>query len=248
MHITAIKTHKITAKDTDIFSVLDRYIAHLPENSVVSITSKIVAICEGRIISLQDGDKDTLVKQEADFYLPKEDNKYGFFLTIKNDIMIASAGIDESNGNGYFVLWPQDPQKSANAIRHYLMKKFGCKNLGVIITDSKVTPLKRGVTGVAIAHSGFSALNNYIGEPDIFGHKLEVTKTNIAEGLAASAVVVMGEGKEQTPIAIITDIPFVHFQKKNPTKEELAQLHIPIEEDVFASILLKANWRKGNPG
>lgn len=195
---------------------------------------------------MQKGDKDALVKQEADYYLPKEDNKYGFFLTIKYDIMIASAGIDESNGNGYYVLWPQNPQKSANMIRQHLVKKFGLKNVGVIITDSKVTPLKRGVTGVTVAHSGFSALNNYIGESDIFGHKLEVTKTNISEGLAASAVVVMGEGKEQTPIAIIEDIPFVRFQKRNPTSQELSMLHIPIEEDVFASILLKAEWKKGS--
>lgn len=245
MKITPVKTHKITIKDNNIFAILDTYIPSLSENSVVAITSKIVAICEGRVVPFQGADKDVLVKQEADYYLPKEDNKYGFFLTIKHDIMIASAGIDESNGNGYYVLWPENPQQCANMIREYLMKKFALKHVGVIITDSKVTPLKRGVTGVSVAHSGFSALNNYIGEPDIFGHKLEVTKTNISEGLAASAVVVMGEGKEQTPLAVIEDIPFVRFQKRNPTPQELSLLHIPIEEDVFASILLKAEWKKG---
>lgn len=245
MIVTPIKTHKITLKDKDITAVLDSYITDLKDSSIVAITSKIVAICEGRVAKAGEVDKDELVKKEAEYYLPKEENKHGFFLTIKNNIIIASAGIDESNGNGYYILWPKNPQESANKIRGYLKNKFGLKNLGIIITDSRLAPLRWGVIGVSLAHSGFLALNNYIGEPDIFGNNLKVTKANIADGLAVAAVLVMGEGKEQTPIVSVEDIPFVEFQDRNPSVEELNNLRIPMEEDVFNSMLLSVNWQKG---
>ena len=46
------------------------------------------------------------------------------------------------------------------------------KKVGVIITDSKTTPLRWGTSGVAISYSGFSPLKNYIGSPDIFGKEM----------------------------------------------------------------------------
>jgi len=247
MKITAIKTHKITDKDKSIFKILDLYIKQLHENSVVAVTSKIVAICEGRLVKKTSSatQKDELAKKEADYYLPREYNQYGFMITIKNNIMVASAGIDESNGFGNYILWPKDPQKSADKIREYLVKKYKVKNVGVIITDSKLTPLRWGVTGVAVAQSGFQAIYSYIGKPDIFGRKLHAEKSNIADALATSAVLVMGEGKEQQPLAIIEDIDFVSFQNRNPTKKELDDVRISIEDDVYSRLLTSVKWKKG---
>ena len=246
MITTPIKTHKVTPEDKDIFALLKKYLLPLKERSVVAVTSKVVAICEGRVVKMEGVDKDALVKDEVEYYLPKEENKYNFFLTVKDTIMIASGGIDESNGNGYYILWPKNSQESANSIREFLVQEYGLSEVGVIITDSKTTPLRRGVTGVTLAHSGFSALNDYIDKPDIFGRHLHVTKANIADGLAGAAVLVMGEGSEQTPLAILTDLPFVTFQKRNPNAEELTDLKIPMEEDIYASILTRAPWKKGN--
>ena len=175
MIVTPIKTHKVTSEDSDITVLLKKYLPSLKERSVIAITSKVVAICEGRVVKVDEVDKDELVKEEVEYFLPKEENKYHFFLTIKNNIMIASGGIDESNGNGYYILWPKDSQESANTIREFLVKEYGISDVGVIITDSKTTPLRRGVTGVTLAHSGFAALNDYIGHPDIFGRDLHVT-------------------------------------------------------------------------
>lgn len=245
MLVTPIKTHKVTVEDNDIFALLKKYLPPLKERSVVAITSKVVAICEGRVVPVEGTDKDELVRKEVEYFLPKEENKYNFFLTVKNNIMIASGGIDESNGNGYYILWPENSQESANSIREFLVQEYGVSEVGVIITDSKTTPLRRGVTGVTLAHSGFSALNNYIDEPDIFGRHLHVTKANIADGLAGSSVLAMGEGSEQTPLSVIEDVPFVEFQKRNPTEEELFDLRIPLEEDIYASILMRAPWEKG---
>ncbi len=246
MLIRPVKTKKvIPGKDRDIFLILAKYLPKLKEKSVVVITSKIVAICQGRFADPKKVTRDELVEKEAERYLPRQSNKYNVMLAVKNGTLIASAGIDESNAAGNLILWPKNLQKSANQIRAFLKKKFNLNNLGVIITDSKLTPLRRGVTGVCIAHSGFLALNDYRGTPDLFGRKLKVTQANVAEGLAASAVALMGEGREQTPIAIIEDTPFVQFQKRVPSKKELAFLKIRLEEDVYGKILTSVKWRKG---
>ncbi len=245
MKISPLKTHKITAEDTDLFLILDKYLPKLKEGSVVAITSKIVAICEGRVVDPKSIDKDELVKQEAEVYLPRSMSKYNFLLTLKHNMIIASSGIDESNANGLYVLWPKDPQGTANAVREYLQKKFKIKNVGIIITDSRTSPLRWGVTGIALAHSGFSALNNYIGKKDIFKKPLKVTMANIADGLAGASVLSMGEGAEQTPMAVIENLPFVEFQGRNPTAKELKQLRIELKDDIYAPMLTGVRWMRG---
>jgi len=242
--ITSIKTNKIVPAQSDIFSVLDKYLPDLEDGSILAITSKVVSICESNVVKVGEEGKEELIKNEADFYLPPTSNKYKYSLTIKNNILLPASGVDESNGNGYHILWPKDPQKSANKIREYLIKRFGLKKVGVIITDSKTMPLRWGTTGVCIAHSGFKALNDYIGKPDIFGAKMQVTKANIIDALAVSAVLIMGEGSEQTPMAVISNIPFVKFKKNNPTKKELDELKIDIEDDLYAPILKSVKWQK----
>jgi F420-0:gamma-glutamyl ligase len=189
--------------------------------------------------------KDELVAREADLYLPKEENKYGVYITIKNNILAATAGIDESNTNGYFVFWPKNAQESANKIRAYLREKHKIKNLGILITDSKTTPLRWGVTGIGLAHSGFQALNDHIGSKDLFGREFKMTKVNIMDGLAAAAVVLMGETIEQTPLGVITDVPFVVFQEHNPTDAEISASNINIDDDVYATFLKSAHWKHG---
>ena len=70
-------------------------------------------------------------------------------------------------------------------------------------------------------------------------------KANIVDALATSAVLVMGEGAEQTPLAIIEDIPFVKFQEKNPSKKELKDFLINMDDDLYGSLLKSVKWRKG---
>jgi putative folate metabolism gamma-glutamate ligase len=246
MNVRSIKTRKITAQDRDLYAILDSYLTSLQERSILVITSKIVAICEGRMVRLEEADKETLIAQEADCYLPASASKYRVNLTIKGHLLTPMAGIDESNGNGYYILWPSSPQETANHVRAYLRKRFSLHQVGVLITDSKTTPLRWGVTGIAMAHSGFLALKNYIGEPDIFGRPLHMTKANVADALAAAAVVVMGEGHEQTPLAVIDQVPFVTFQEHDPTPEELEQLHIDIEDDLYAPLLQSVEWIPGS--
>ncbi len=243
MRVTPIRTPPVVAGDS-LSQVLEEAVTSLENGSVVAITSKIVSICEGSVVRLGSADKETLVQEEAERRLPP-DERYNVSLTVKYNLLIANAGIDESNGNGYHVLWPTNPQVTANAVRASLVERFGAGNIGVLIVDSRTTPLRWGVTGAAIAHSGFAAVNDYVGSPDIFGRPFVFEKSNIADGLAASAVVAMGEGSERTPIAVIADIPFVQFQSRNPTPDELDALTISMEDDMYSELLGAVDWQDG---
>lgn len=245
MQISAIRTHKITVADTDLFTVLDAYVPPLAEGSVLAITSKIVSICQGHVVSVDGADKQQIIEREADLFLPPEENRYHVTLTVKENILIPNAGLDESNSDHHYVLWPPDAQATANAIRSHLCGRDGRRLLGVLITDSKTTPLRWGVTGVAVAHSGFGALNDYVGREDIFGRPLRMTKVNVADALAAAAVLVMGEGDEQTPLAVLRELPFVQFQDRDPTPAELAGQQIALEDDLYAPLLKRVPWQTG---
>ncbi len=74
---------------------------------------------------------------------------------------------------------------------------------------------------------------------------MHVTKANIMDGLAAASVLIMGEGDEQTPMALITDLDFVNFSENDPEKKEIDDLNIELEDDLYYPILKNANWLKG---
>lgn len=245
MNITPVTTGIITPKNKTIYEVIDESIDNLCENTIIVISSKIVSLCEDAVTPIDGTDKDNLVEQSADLFLDKDlvrPTRY----TITQNTLIPVAGIDTSNGDGNYILWPKDPQESANKIRAYLQKRFEIENIGVIISDSTCTPLRRGVSGIFIAHSGFVALNSYFGKNDLFDKPLSLaSKANVAQGIVAGAVMVMGECDERTPIAIVADIPNVTFQPFDPTEEELAELYPTIEEDLFAPFLQSVKWNNG---
>lgn len=246
MKVTGIKT-SLVHKNTDLFSFLDKELTHIEERTIIAISSKIIALSEGRVISkTQNITKEKLIEQESDLYIDSDYSKYGFHMTITKNILIASAGIDESNADGEnFVLWPKNPQNSAVTIWNHLRKRHNCKNIGVIITDSKLSPLRWGVTGIAISYCGFAPLNDFRGKPDAFGKPLRVTQVNVADGLAAAAALIMGESNEQMPIAKIQDVPFVTFQDSAPSEKDLQELIINKEDDLYAPLINSSLWKKG---
>jgi dihydrofolate synthase / folylpolyglutamate synthase len=245
MQVQSIQTEPITTKSGNLLAVLEQYLPPLTEGTVLAITSKIVSICEGRVVDIQsEEDKERLIQQEADYWLPRSSSKYNVSLTIKDGILAASAGIDESNSFGKLVLLPQNSQRTANLVRQHFTKKYNLRKFGVILTDSISAPLRWGTRGTALAHSGFEAIKDYIGTQDIFGRPLAFSKASILDGLAGSAVLVMGEGKERQPLALLTDLPFVSFQDRDPTQEEIRQLLIEPEDDLYAPLLNNAKWKK----
>lgn len=246
MNITAYKTKAVVSGDR-LTAILDESLPQLHNGDIVVITSKIVSICQGRIQkATTDEKKYALIRDESQYYIENDaTRRYHMALTVTNNILIPNSGIDESNGNAYYILWPEDPQGEAAHIWKHLTKKYNLTTIGVIITDSHTTPLRWGTTGIGIAWCGFQALNSYIGKPDIFGRPLEVTKANILDGFSAAAVLTMGEGNEQTPLAVISDVPFVTFQNRPPTQEETESLVITLDDDLYSPILTSAPWSKG---
>ncbi len=242
MFIQTLHTHKITTADESLTDLLDRYLPLFTERSVLVITSKIISILQNRVRPMATTDRQALIEQEADRFLPPTASRYRVTLTIKDQLLMPSAGVDESNAGGNFVLWPADVQQVANAVRSYLCTRFGLQFAGVLITDSRPLPLRWGVTGVGLAHSGFQAINDLIGQPDLFDRPLHMTKVNVMDGLAAAAVLAMGEGAEGTPLAIVRDLSTVHFQARNPTTEELNAMHIALEDDLYAPLLTAVPW------
>lgn len=239
MKIRAIKTHLI-APGESLFPLFDRYLPPLEEKTILVVTSKIVSLSEGKVVP-KATDKKTLICSEADAYLD-EPNPHGVFLTIKNGILIPNAGIDESNGNGVYILYPQDLFLSAQKIWEHMRACHHLRHFGVLITDSHTTPLRWGVTGIGLAWCGFAPLNNYIGAPDCFGRPLHFTKVNVVDALAATAVFAMGEGNEQTPLALLTETEKVTFLERGPTRNEIESFHIPMEEDIYGPLLQKGAW------
>ena len=244
MKVQAIKTRKVTARSCTLQELLDESIDTLPEGSIVAIASKVVSLCEGRVVPLSMN-KDELIAREAQLYLPGSLNPYGVSLSVARNMLVWGAGIDDSNSGGHQTLWPADPQASANQARAFLRDKFGLKKLGVILTDSSIRPFQWGTTGISIAYSGFEPLRKYTGEKDLFGRPFEYQSNNIQNGLAAAAALVGGEGDEQTPLVVLEDLDFVHFVEHDPTAEELEALRIEPETDAFSPLFENAPWRKG---
>lgn len=203
IEIQALKTGIFHAGD-NLFSFLKTHLADQPlEGHIVAITSKIVSLSENRLVKKASISKREIVEKEADHYLCE--GGFGVELTIKHGILIPSAGIDESNSEtGDYVLFPENPFASAHAIWKFLKEEFSLVNLGVIMTDSHTMPLRRGVTGISLAHWGVRATNSLVGQPDLFQRPLKFTHVDVVDSLASMAVFAMGEADDCCPLALIS--------------------------------------------
>lgn len=247
MTITPIKTRPFLPPQDDLFAIFKSSVSQISEQTVVVITSKVVAIHQGRCIPVQQANKDDLVYQEADWYLERSASEWDFMLTVKHNTLIASAGIDQSNAQDHWVLLPSEPDKAAQTIWQWLKETYQLVEVGVLIVDSHVQPMRRGTVGISIGSYGFNPVYDYRGKPDIFGRPLKVTTSNRADGLAAAAVLTMGEGQECTPIALITDAPKLEFGAAYKKTDKWG-LKIEFEEDLYAPVLRQAPWHEGKGG
>lgn len=245
MKVIPIKTSIVRPGALSLIEFLDIYITEFSEKNILAVTSKIISLCEGNVVPADEDVKEKIALAESQYYLPATYSKYGHHFTVTQGTLISMAGIDASNTGDYFALWPKDSQKTANEIRTYLCKRFNLKHVGVIVTDSTSQPLRRGTAGICLAYSGFVALNNYVGKNDLFQRPLKMTQSNISSGLAAAAVVCMGEGAEQTPLAVVSELDFVSFQQRNPTSKELNEVYVSLRDDLFAPFLTSVSWQKG---
>lgn len=221
MIVEAIRT-RVFKEGEDLGAFVAEHVAAIGDSAILVVTSKIVALSESRTADPKD--RDRIIQEESDTAIR---TKYTW-LTIKDGTVMSSAGVDESNADGKLILLPRDSFAAAHALRTTLMRRFNIERLGVLITDSRVLPLRAGVVGVALGYAGFKGVRDYRGEPDIFGRILKLARTDIADGLATAAVLEMGEGAEQQPLALVTQAP-VEFVETIDRSE----LHIDIEDDLY---------------
>lgn len=231
MNVRAIKT-RICKEGEDLADFITAHIPTLKEGSVLVVTSKIVALSEGR--TAHPRDKERLIREESEWALP---TKYGK-VTLKDGVLMWNAGIDTSNADGKIILLPKDSFAAAKRIHSSILQNYKVKKLGVIISDSRIMPLRAGVVGIALGYAGFKGIKDYRGKKDIFGDTYRVTRTDVADSLATSAVLLMGEGSEKQPLAIIEGAP-VRFGVS-----DRKELLIDIENDMHRPLFGKLPRRK----
>lgn len=226
MLVTPIHT-RVFQEGENLFSFITSHVKKIPENAVLVVTSKIVALAEGRTISNDPKTKEKIIKSESAW---AKNTKY-VWLTLTDGMLMANAGIDESNANGKLILLPKDSFASAKLLWKKLRAHYGLKTLGIVITDSHTYPLRAGTTGVALGYAGFKGIKDYRGIKDIFGRAFHFSRVSVADGLAAAAVLAMGEGAERMPLALITDAPVVFTERI-----QRSELVIPPADDMYAPL------------
>lgn len=234
MKFFPIKTSIMNPPKDDLFQVFDKFIFDIKEKDIIFITSKIVAIHQGKCIKTEKINKKDLIKKEKDKWIKSDIVPWrDIYLTIKNNTLIASAWIDESNANWFYILWPENLKKISQEIHNYFCKRFNIKNLWIIITDSATRPLKLWVVGIWIYSYGINPLRDERWKKDIFWRDLKITQINIIDSLTPIAVYLMWEGSEKSWIVIWRDINWVEFS----TKYKYEDINIKIKEDLYYPIL-----------
>ena len=185
---------------------------------VVVVAQKIVSKAEGRVVPLDSvtpsPDAARLaVETEKDPRLVelilRESNRIVrqsgpiLITETKHGFVCANAGIDASNvgPEGLVSLLPEDPDRSAGAIRDAIRRRSGA-DVAVIITDTFGRPWREGHTNVAIGAAGMRPFADYVGQTDPHGYELRVSTLAVADELAAAAELVHGK-LEGVPVALI---------------------------------------------
>ena len=224
----------------------------LRDGDVVVVAQKIVSKAEGRIVRLADVvpspraielaarvDKDAraveVILGESVEVLRAVPGV--LIVETRHGIILANAGADMSNiehdaEDDHLLLLPEDPDTSADRLRAGLEAGSGEARIGVIVADSVGRAWREGTVGLAIGVSGVPARLDRRGEPDLFGRALHVTEVGIADSIASAASIVMGEGAEGRPAALVRGLSF-EDRSEAERAGRAGQLVRPRERDLF---------------
>ncbi len=234
MKVTAIRTQLFEEK-TDLVSFAVHHIPSMAENSILGVSSKVVALWKGCTTPYRDAaQKETLIQSQSQAALK---TPLAWF-TIKDGMVMTNAGVDESNARGKLIYLP-DCYVCADELCQALKRAWQLQNLGVVITDSMILPLRAGVIAAAVGYAGFRGTRDLRGKKDLFGKKLQTTLVNVADSLATAAALVMGEADEQCPLCIIEGAPVVFSDTVN--REEIKY---PLQDDLYTPLLKAAKLIK----
>jgi len=249
MQLFGIRTKLIEPGEDLVSVILDAIHTQqlaIEDGDVLIIASKAVAVVQGRIVKLSSMKPSEEAKKLAEKYdmepgyvevvLQEAQKVYGgvskALLTLKNNVLTPNAGADHKNApKGCVVLWPENPHEVAEEIRGEILKRTG-KRLGVLIVDSRVTPLRMGTSGVAIGIAGLEPVRDCRGVRDLYGKPLLITRHALADDLASAAHLVMGEVGERIPAVLVRDAPVNLSEKVDPSS-----VVISAEECLFMNLI-----------
>lgn len=218
--------------------------APLRRNDVLVVTQKVVSKTEGRYVDLATVEASPRAVELAaathkdprvvELVLAESTE----VLRAKPDVLIvrhrlgfvmANAGIDRSNvtGQNRVLLLPCDPDRSAAELRSTLVSRFGVEDLGVIVSDSCGRPWRMGVTHIALGSAGIPSLLDRRGELDRNGRRLEITEVALGDLVACAAGLLMGEGAEGLPAALVRGLSW------SAAAVPASGLVRPLAEDLF---------------
>ncbi len=196
----------------------------LEDHDVVVVTHKVVSKAEGRIERVADDRAyRALAEREARAVLRRRGDLV--ITQTRHGFICANAGVDRSNvEDGWAVLLPVDPDRSAHRIRVRLERASGV-SLAVVVTDTFGRPWRRGLVDVAIGVSGLPAILDLKGETDAGGRVMNVTEIAVVDEIAAAADLVMGKS-DGIPVAVVRGLDLAGDGRAT-------DLVRPPEEDMF---------------
>lgn len=123
-------------------------------------------------------------------------------LVERNGQVYTDAGLDSSNHPaGIVSLPPEDPNQAARDLRGAICDACGI-DVAVILSDTEMC-LQGGTMDVARGAAGISVVAHGMGQPDRFGVPKFGGIDNVAQELAATSALVMGQTAEGIPAALI---------------------------------------------
>jgi len=233
MQLFGIQTRLVKPKDDLVGIILEaitRQRLAIDDGDVLVFASKVVSMAQGRLARLDRVDPSEEAKRLAEKYeldsrfaevvLSEADEVYGgvpgALLTLKDGVLIANAGVDRKNAPvGFVVLWPENPHKTAEKIKAEILERAG-RRVGVLIVDSRVTPLRMGTTGIAIGIAGFSPIRDCRAKKDLYGNEVRITRHALADDLAGAAHLVMGETEARMPAVLAKQVPISLAEEADP--------------------------------
>jgi len=132
----------------------------------------------------------------------------------KHGFVCANSGVDQSNVPGGRIVapLPRNPDLTARKIRRGIARLTE-KDVAVIVSDTHGRPLREGEINIAVGVAGINPIRDRRGETDLFGYRLRVKRTAIADELASAAELVIGQAKEGIPVAIIRGYSYPKSEK-----------------------------------
>ncbi len=226
----ALERHSLVARDDDVLLVCQKIVSKSEDRfvdlGVVEVTARaaeLAARCgkDPRLVEVILRESVAVVRCAPQVLIVRH----------RLGLVMANAGVDQSNVPGSesrVLLLPLDPDGSAARLRASLARITG-SSPAVIVTDTFGRPWRQGVCGVAIGVAGLVALLDRRGEIDRCGRPLRVTQVAIADGIAAAATLVMGEGAEGRPVVLARGLP----RALRHESARAADLLRPLTEDLF---------------